>query len=54
MLLKCQIHTNTTKNGFLLPTKCLEVVLKYSYIIHKVVKLTNLTKNPQTPIENLK
>ena len=33
MLLKCQINTNTYKNYFLLPTKCLEEVLKYSYII---------------------
>ena len=33
MLLKCQISTNTNKNGFLLPTKCLECVLKYSFII---------------------
>ena len=31
MLLKCQINTNTTKNGFMLPTKCLEGVLKNSY-----------------------
>ena len=31
MLLKCQINTNTKKNGFLLPTKCLGEVLKYSY-----------------------
>ena len=31
MLLKCKINTNTYKNGFLLPTKCLEGVLKYSY-----------------------
>ena len=31
MLLKCQISTNTNKNGFLHPTKCLEGVLKYSY-----------------------
>ena len=31
MLLKCQISTNTNKNGFLLPTKCLEGVLKYTY-----------------------
>ena len=28
MLLKWQINTNTNKNGFLLPTKCLERVLK--------------------------
>jgi len=31
MLLKCQIRTNTNKNGFPLPTKCLEGALKYSY-----------------------
>ena len=31
MLLKCQINSNTNKNGFLLHTKCLEGVLKYSY-----------------------
>ena len=31
MLLKCQINTNTNKNGFLLSTKCLEGVLEYSY-----------------------
>ena len=31
MLLKCQINKNTNKNGFLLPTKCLEGVLKHSY-----------------------
>ena len=30
-LLKCQISTNTNRNRFLLPAKCLEVVLKYSY-----------------------
>ena len=33
MLLKCQIITNMDKNGFLLPTKCLEGVLKYSYLV---------------------
>ena len=33
MLLKCQINTNTNKNGFLLPTKCLEWVLKYSFLV---------------------
>ena len=33
MLLKCQINTNMNKNGFLLSTKCLERVLKYSYLI---------------------
>ena len=30
MLSKCQINTNTNKNGFLLPTNCLEGVWKYS------------------------
>ena len=33
MLLKSQINTNTNKNRFLFPTKCLEWVLKYSYIV---------------------
>ena len=33
MLLECQINTNTDKNGFLLSTKCLERVLKYSYLV---------------------
>ena len=33
MLLKCQINTNTKKQGFLHPTKCLEWVLKYSYLV---------------------
>ena len=33
MLLKCQINTNTKKKGFLLSTKCLERVLKYSYLV---------------------
>ena len=33
MLLKSQINTNTNKNGFLLPTKCLEGVLKQSYLV---------------------
>ena len=28
-----KISTNTNKNGFLLPTKCLEGVLKYSYYV---------------------
>ena len=32
MLLICQINTNTNKNGFLFSTKCLERVLKYSYL----------------------
>ena len=27
MLLKCQISTNTNKNGFCLPTKCLEILI---------------------------
>ena len=31
MLLKCQINTNTNNIGFLLPTKFLKGVLKYSY-----------------------
>ena len=35
MLLKCQINTSTKKlNGFLIPTKCLEWVLKYSIILN--------------------
>ena len=33
MLLISQINTNTNKNRFLLPTKCLEWVLKYSYLV---------------------
>ena len=33
MLLKCQINTNTLKKGFLHFTKCLERVLKYSYLV---------------------
>ena len=33
MLLKCQINTNTKNKGFLHPTKCLESVLKYSYLV---------------------
>ena len=39
MLLKCEImllerpNTTTNKNGFLLPTKCVEWVLKYSYLV---------------------
>ena len=33
MLLKCQISTNTNRTVFLLPTKCLEGVLKYSYLV---------------------
>ena len=33
MLLKCQINTSTNKNGLLLPTKCLECALKYSYFV---------------------
>ena len=32
ILLKCQINTNRNKNGFLLPSKCLEGALKYSYL----------------------
>ena len=38
MILKCQINTNTNKNGFLLPTKCLEGVLKYSYLGSIILK----------------
>ena len=33
ILLKCQINTNTNKNRFMFPTKCLEGVLKYSYLV---------------------
>ena len=33
MLLKCQINTNTNKNRFLLPTKCLDGVLKIEILI---------------------
>jgi len=33
MLFKCRINTNANGNGFLLPTKCLEGVLKYSYLV---------------------
>ena len=33
MLLKFQINTNTNKNGFFLPTKFLESVLKYSHLV---------------------
>ena len=33
MLLTSQINTNTDKKGFLLPIKCLEWVLKYSYLV---------------------
>ena len=33
MLLKSHIHKNTNKNGFLIPTKYLEWVLKYSYLV---------------------
>ena len=33
VLLKCQINTNTNKSGFLLSTKCLERVLKYSCLV---------------------
>ena len=33
MLLKCQINTNTNKKGFLHPTKCLERVLKYYFLV---------------------
>ena len=32
-MLSCQINTNMNKNGFLFPTKCLEGVLKYSYLV---------------------
>ena len=33
MLLKSQINTNTNKNGLFLPKKCLERILKYSYLV---------------------
>ena len=33
MVLKSQINPNTNKNGFLLPTKCIDWVLKYSYLV---------------------
>ena len=36
MLLKCLINTNTNKNRFLLSTKCLERVLKYSYLVSTI------------------
>ena len=39
MLSKCQINTNTNNYGFLLPTKCLEGVLKYSYLVSITSKL---------------
>ena len=37
MLLKCQINTNTNKNGCLLPTKCLERVSKYSCLVSTIL-----------------
>ena len=37
MLFKCQINTNTNKNGFLHPKKCLERVLKCSYLVSIVI-----------------
>ena len=33
MLSKWQINTNPKKKGFFYPTKCLESVLKYSYLV---------------------
>ena len=38
MLLKCQINTNTNKNGILLSAKWLERVLKYSYLDSIILK----------------
>ena len=38
MLLKCQINTNTNKSEFLLPTKRLERVWKYSYFVTIILK----------------
>jgi len=38
VLLKCQINTNTNKDGFLFSTKCLERVLKYSYLVSIILK----------------
>ena len=32
-VLKCQINKNTKKKGCMLPTKCLERALKYSYLV---------------------
>ena len=53
MLLKCQIHTNMNKNGFLLPTKCLMSVQKKICpnllnfrILGKCLLLLLLLKNP--------
>ena len=37
MLLKCQINTNSKKKGFLHSTKCLERVLKYSYLVSNIL-----------------
>ena len=39
MLLKCQINTKTSRNGFLISTKCLERVLKYSYLVSIIIFL---------------
>ena len=33
MVLKCKINTNTNIKGFLHPKKCLERILKYSYLV---------------------
>ena len=38
MLLNFQINTNAKKKGFLHPTKCLERVLKYSYLVSIIFK----------------
>ena len=38
MLLECQTNTNTNKNGFMLSTKCLERVLKFSYRVSIISK----------------
>jgi len=37
MLFKCRINTDTNRNGFLLPARCLEGVLKYSYLVSIVL-----------------
>ena len=37
MLLKCKINTNTKKQGFLHTKKCLEGVLKYSYLVSNIL-----------------
>ena len=33
MQVKCPINRNTNQNGFLLPTKCAEKVLKYTCLV---------------------